>query len=36
MRTKCITLYYEITCKFKKQIREIKKKKKLLGAMAKG
>jgi hypothetical protein len=27
MRTKCITLYYEITCKFKKQIREIKKKK---------
>ena len=28
MRTKCITLYYEITCKFKKQIREIKKKKK--------
>jgi hypothetical protein len=35
MRTKCITLYYEITCKFKKQIREIKIKK-LLGAMAKG
>lgn len=34
MRTKCLTLYYEITCKFKKQIREIKKK--ILGAMAKG
>jgi hypothetical protein len=33
MRSKCITLCYEITCKFKKQIREIKK---LLGAMAKG